>query len=60
MLKSEIKGEGMSQLSQKKQEPEQFFSVPDQIPEEISNGKVILNKQKKILYVRSGVKWQKV
>ena len=44
MLKSEIKGEGMSQLSQKKEEPEQFFSVPDQIPEEISNGKVILNK----------------
>ena len=58
--KSESKGEFFSQPSQKKEEGEQFFSVPDQIPEDISNGRVLLEKEKRSLYKQEGVKWVKV
>ena len=59
-VKSEVKGEFLSQLSQKKEEGEQFFSVPDAAPEEMSNGKVILEKEKRVLYKQNGLEWVKV
>lgn len=34
--------------------------MPDNIPEEMSNGSLILEKEKRILYRRLGAKWQKV
>jgi hypothetical protein len=57
LKQSEVKGESHSQ---KKEEGEQFFSVPDNLPEELSNGAVILEKEKRILYKNTGAKWVKV
>lgn len=58
MKQSEVK---VQALSQKKEEGEQFFSVPEGCsPEEISNGVVVLQKEKRCLYKHIPSKWIKV
>lgn len=46
--------------SQKKEEAEQFFSVPDQEHVEPENGQVILEKEKRSLYRKIGEVWTRV
>lgn len=46
--------------SQKKEEAEQFFSVPDQEHVEPENGQVILEKEKRSLYRKVGEAWTRV
>lgn len=46
--------------SQRKEEMEQFFSVPEGVPLEAMNGRVMLEKEKRGLWVRKGGKWMKI
>lgn len=48
------------EVSQKKEEAEQFFSVADVEHGSLENGQVVLEKEKRSLYRKLGEKWVKV
>jgi Golgi nucleoside diphosphatase len=48
------------EASQKKEEPDQFFSVAEVEHSELSNGQVILEKEARSLYRKLGEKWVKI
>jgi hypothetical protein len=48
------------ELSQKKEEGDQFFSVAEVEHSELENGQVVLEKEKRSLYRKIGEKWAKV
>ena len=54
---STLKTEGKTDSTSQKKEEDQFFSVPEGIPEEMSNGSLILEKEKRILYRKKGGRW---